>query len=209
MDVQTQSGGRGHRPRSRKFGKAQFGSADAAKASPRYRSGLGRSKRSADPERANFAFYSVDSPGRGVEVWFSNYEAFALLIRLRLMQHGWPQGFAVGVLRRVRPELETYHSRILQQDPAVLFDHKLLLDRATAGDLVTDVTAPVFLVIRSQEGRSGPILSALCNGQEELMRLIRAEVGMTSTIFELSKFAHAISYALAKTRPRKRGRGSE
>src|SRR5947209_6859606 len=67
--------------------------------------GLGRSKRSADPERANFAFFSMDAPGRGVEIWFCEYEAFALLTGLRLMQHGWPQGFAVSVLRRVRPEL--------------------------------------------------------------------------------------------------------
>ena len=41
--------------------------------------GLGRNTRSANPEVANYAFYSDDSPGRGVEVWFSNYEAFALM----------------------------------------------------------------------------------------------------------------------------------
>jgi len=85
---------------------------------------LGRSKRSVDPERANFAFYSVDSPGRGVEVWFSNYEAFALLVGLQLMRHGWPQGFAVGVLRRVRPDLERQHARILSLDPADLFNQR-------------------------------------------------------------------------------------
>jgi hypothetical protein len=34
---------------------------------------LGRSKRSADPERANFA---LDAPGRGIENWFTGYEAF-------------------------------------------------------------------------------------------------------------------------------------
>ena len=43
--------------------------------------GLDRNKRSADPERANFAFYSTDAPGRGVENWFSDYDAFALLTR--------------------------------------------------------------------------------------------------------------------------------
>ena len=41
------------------------------------------------------------------------------------MQHGWPQGFAVSVLRRVRPELEKEHARILKQDPAILFDQQL------------------------------------------------------------------------------------
>lgn len=171
--------------------------------------GLGRSKRSVDPERANFAFYSMDSPGRGVEVWFSSYEAFALLIGLQLMQHGWPQGFVVGVLRRVRPELERQHARILTLDPAELFNQQLLLERAQPGDMGVGSTAPVFLVIQSYDDRSGPSSSALCCGQEELMPLIRAKVGLTSTIFELTKSIHALSHALVKTRPRKRGRGSE
>jgi hypothetical protein len=38
-----------------------------------------------------FAFFSAEPPGRGVEIWFSSYEAFALLTGLRLMGHGWPQ----------------------------------------------------------------------------------------------------------------------
>ena len=88
--------------------------------------GFGRNKRSADPERANFAFYSEDGPGRGVENWFSADEAFALLTGLRLMRHGWPQGFAVAVLRRVKPALEEQHARILKQDPVVLFDERLI-----------------------------------------------------------------------------------
>lgn len=93
--------------------------------------GLGRNKRAADPERANFAFFSTDAPGRGVEIWFSEYEAFALLVGLGLMQHGWPQGFAVEVLRRVRPELERHHARILRQDPAELFDEQRIRARET------------------------------------------------------------------------------
>jgi predicted DNA-binding transcriptional regulator YafY len=51
-----------------------------------------------------------------VEVWFSEYEAFALLNGLRLMAHGWPQGVAVTLMRRVRSELEKQHARILNQD---------------------------------------------------------------------------------------------
>ena len=171
--------------------------------------GLGRSKRSVDPERANFAFYSVDSPGRGVEVWFSNYEAFALLVGLRLMHHGWPQGFAVGVLRRARPELERQHARIVTLDPADLFNQQLIFERARRGDMGVDSTAPVFLVIQSRDGRSRPSSSALCCGQEDLMRLIRAKAGVTSTIFELTKSIHALSHALATSKPRKRGRGSD
>ena len=98
--------------------------------------GLGRNKRSADPERAHFAFYSTEGPGRGVENRFSDYEAFALLIGLRLMRLGWPQGLAVAVLRRVKPALETHHARMLEQAPAQLSDEQRR-QQANPGDLVS------------------------------------------------------------------------
>src|SRR5436190_20689579 len=73
---------------------------------------LGRKPRSQDEEEANFAFFSDEAPGTGSEIWFSNYEAFALLSGLRIMEHGWPQGFAVSVMRRLRPDLEKQHGCI-------------------------------------------------------------------------------------------------
>ena len=51
-----------------------------------------------------------------MENWFSDYEAFALLNGVRLMGHGWPQGLAVSVMRRVRPGLEEEHRKILRQN---------------------------------------------------------------------------------------------
>jgi len=174
--------------------------------------GLNRNKRSADPHRANFAFYSMDAPGRGVENWFSDYEAFALLTGLRLMRHGWPQGFAVAVLRRVKPELEKHHIRILKQNTAILFDEQQIRQRAKADDLVVDSTDPVFLVIISRDRKdhaaSNPV--AICRGQEQLVRFIGAQgVDKAWTVFELVNSVHALSSALAKTRPRRRGRSSE
>jgi hypothetical protein len=170
--------------------------------------GLGRSKRSADPERANFAFYSVEAPGRGVEIWFSDYEAFALLVGLQLMQHGWPQGFTVGVLRRVRPELEIHFARSLKQDPAALFDQQLITRRARPGDIVVYNTDPVFLAIRS--GNREDYSAAICRGQAELMGFVRSQgIAQPWTVFELVNSAHALSSELARTKPRKRGRGSD
>jgi len=173
--------------------------------------GLGRNKRSVDPERANFAFYSIDAPGRGVEIRFSDYEAFALLIGLQLMRHRWSQRFAVALLRRVRPELEKQHARILKQDPAVLFDEKLIRQRARPGDIAVDNTDPVFLTIMSthREDRSGSYPVAICRGQGQLTDFHRQHrAGQTFTIYELVNSVHALSSALAKTKPRKRGRGS-
>jgi hypothetical protein len=171
---------------------------------------LGRTKRSTDPERANFAFYSLDAPGRGGENWFSDYDVFALLIGLQLMRHGWPQGFAVSVLRRVKPELEIQHARILKQNPAVLFDEQLIT-RAT-GVFAVQNTDPVFLAIisRDREDRSNPNPTAICRGQDQLMGFIKVQgVGKAWTVFELVNSVHALSIALAKTRPRRRGRSGE
>ena len=150
--------------------------------------GLGRNKRSADLERANFAFYSMDAPGRGVENWFSDYEAFALLIGLELMRLGWPQGLVVAVLRRVKPSSRKHHARILKQDPAVLFDNQLIRQRARRGLSVVDSTDPFFLVINSagREGGRAQSPAAICRGQAELMGFITGKgPGQTWTVFEL------------------------
>ena len=172
--------------------------------------GLGRNRRSVDPASANFAFYSLDTPGRGTENWFSEYEGFALLTSLRLMRHGWPQARAVGVLRRLRPDLEKHHARLLKQDRAALFDEKLIRQRAKPGDLAVDNTDPVFLVIvsRDQEDRSGSNPAAICRGQGELVHFIKKQGSAQPwTALELVNSLHELSSVLANTRPRKRGRG--
>jgi hypothetical protein len=171
--------------------------------------GLGRKKVSNDPERANFAFYSVDTPGRGTENWFSEFEVFALLTCLRLMWHGWPQARAVALLRRVRPGLENHYARILKQDRAALFDQNLIRQRAKPGTLAVDNTDPVFLVItsRGQEDRSSSNSAAICRGQEELVPFIKTQGSAQPwTALELVNSVHNLSSALASIRPRKRGR---
>ena len=75
---------------------------------------LGRNARSVDPEKATYAFFSQDAAGRGIEVRFQEYEAFALLIGWRFLEHGFPQQKAVLALRRMRPRLEQEHARIMQ-----------------------------------------------------------------------------------------------
>jgi hypothetical protein len=173
---------------------------------------LGRSKRSADPERANFAFHSMDAPGRGLENWFTGYEAFALLTGLRLMRDGWPQGLAVAALRRVKLDLERRHARILRQDATMLFNEVQIRQHAKSGDLAVSNTDPVFLVINSkdQEDRLASNPAAICRGQAELMGFIKGwGPGQTWTVMELGTSIHALSLALAKTVPRKRGRGSQ
>jgi hypothetical protein len=172
---------------------------------------LGRSKRSPDPERGNFAFSGMEAPGRGFENWLTGYEAFALLTGLRLLRDGWPQGLVVAVLRRVKPDLEAHHARILRQDSTILFDGDRIRRQARAGDVGASNTDPVYLVINSKdrERHAGANPAAICQGQAELMRFIKTGgPGQTWTVTELGTSIHALSLALAKTVPRKRGRGS-
>jgi hypothetical protein len=174
---------------------------------------LGRTKRSSNPELASYAFYSADPPGSGVEVWFSEYEAFALLNGLRLMAHGWPQGFAVSVLRRVRADLEIQYARILKLDPKSLFDQKAIWKDAKEGDMAFDNTAPVLLTIvsKSAEGpdaQGEPLSCAICDGPGEAMKWVQETSGGHHgfTMFELVNAAHSLTRKLAGTEPRHRGR---
>jgi hypothetical protein len=101
-------------------------------------------------ERANFAFSGMAPPGRGLESWLSGYEAFALLTGLRLMRQGWPQGRVVAALRRVKPELERHHARILRRNPTSFLNNDQLRQQAEPGGLAVSNTGPVFLVINTR-----------------------------------------------------------
>jgi hypothetical protein len=175
---------------------------------------LGPEVESGGPARRVFAFYGEEAPGKGVEVWFSDYEAFALLIALRVLDHGWPQGAVVRMMREVRRKLEREHRRILDQDPAALFDQTAVLSRARAGMPAVSNTDPTFLAIvtrasSKRTARSGsPHAVDVCRGQEELVSFIikRAPPGMATTSLELVGSAHALAHYLARTEPRSRGR---
>jgi hypothetical protein len=175
---------------------------------------IARKLRSKDPEQANFGFFSENAPGTGAVNSFSEYEAFALLNALRIMEHGWPQGFAVSIMRRVRRELESEHARILRQHPDKLFDQQAIRARARPGDIAVDNIDPVFLTLASKaqraadEGQPEP-LSAVCRGLEEVSELSR-DVGASSlTMFEIATLAHRLHQELMRAEPRHRGRAEQ
>jgi hypothetical protein len=173
---------------------------------------LGRKLRSKDAEEANFAFFSEEAPGTGADISFSEYEAFALLNGLRIMGHGWPQGFAVAIMRRVRPDLERQHARILRQDPDKLFDQETIRAAARPGDIAADNIDPVYLTLASKAQRAADEiqatpLSAVCRGHVKVSEFSR-DVGASSvTVFEVVTLAHSLHQELMKTKPRRRGRG--
>jgi hypothetical protein len=167
----------------------------------------GRNKHSRDPAKANFAFYGVESPGRGHDIPFSEFEVFALLIGVQLMRHGLPQRRVVSLLRRIRPELEWHHARILREDPSSLFDESLIRARAKPGQMAVGNTNPTFIVVYSEQGRKEAMSVAICRGEREVFELYhRCGPGYAFTLIELVNFAHALSAELARATPQKRGR---
>jgi hypothetical protein len=169
----------------------------------------GRKVRSKDPEEGNFAFFSEEAPGTGVDISFSEYEAFALINGLRLMNHGWPQSFAVSILRHVRRDLEREHGRILRQRPGELFYQQVMLARARPGGLAVDNTDPVFVTIASKaprvdQGDAAPF-AAVCRG-EDVGKFSRDLGASSVTLFEVATLAHRLHQELLKTEPRHRGR---
>jgi hypothetical protein len=171
---------------------------------------LGRRAKSMEPEEATYAFFSQDAAGSGIEVRFQEYEAFALLIGWRFLDHGFPQQKAVLALRRMRRQLEQEHARIMQLDPKGLFDERI---RAAAqpGKRYLNNTAPIFLVVCSSEEDSAKaderVINSvtICRNETELMRLIKSHFGL-NTIFELVGAAHLLHDCLLRAPPSQRGR---
>jgi hypothetical protein len=177
---------------------------------------LGCNPRSNDVKKANYAFFRNAAPGSGFEVWFSSYEAFALLLGLQLMHHNWPQSFAVSVLREVRKDLEKEHKRILKLDSGILFNEKAIARTLRPGAAVFDTTEPAFLVIVSHYGISPDqeraayacsIHSNLDSGSDWIAQTVKG-VGGGSSMFELTVAAHALARELQRTNPRPRGRSA-
>jgi hypothetical protein len=172
-----------------------------------------RLKRLLDTDRAlvrnsGLAYAFGGAPGSGVEVRFSAYEAFALLVALNLLEHGFPQQKAVLALRRIRPDLEPEHKRMLKLDRRALFNQDAL--ERSPGQMAVSSTDPVFLVIKTEEEKRAPKPLKdirICHGEIELMQFIKAALA-SYTILELTSAAHLLDDHLAKTEPSHRGRAA-
>jgi hypothetical protein len=176
---------------------------------------LGRKADSSEERDRHYAFYSQEPPGSGTEVMFSEYEAFALLAAIMLLEHGLPQGAVVRVMRQARSRFEVAHAETLKMDPAALFDAQAILAQAQPGMMAIDNTHPVFLAfarltdtaVNDQKG-GGAV--GVCQGQIELGLFLKKHSvpGTGMTIFEFVRPMHALAEHLRQTRPIKRGRGA-
>lgn len=162
----------------------------------------------------NYAFYSGAPPGRGVEVWFSSFEAFALLMGLQLMQHGWSQTQAVAILRDVRPELERLHERVLKLDPKRLFDPERIRRGLVSGAAFHESAYPKFMVIlfhAKGDRRNRHFKTSVQEDLNSAMRWIAdgtRGIGGGAATFEITVPAHQLHANLDNTFPKSRGRSA-
>jgi hypothetical protein len=173
---------------------------------------LGRGKRSAARAEPRYAFYSHKPMGSGVEVIFSGYEAFALMIALIVLEHGIPQAKVVSILKEIRSDLEAAHRETLRRDQRDLFDPEKVRAAALPGQIAVDNTAPVFLTFVKIHFGKGKVHAtiAVCRGLQELAKFLKEHSlpGSGATHFELVRLMHALADNLSKTRPIKRGRST-
>jgi hypothetical protein len=176
---------------------------------------LGRDVESDEEANCHYAFFSEDQPGSGIEVSYSDYEAFALLVGLMLLEHGLPQATVVKVMRQVRRPLEAAHGDSLKKDPSTLFDEQAVLAQARPGVIGVNNTDPIFLAfMRLTDSAVGDQSSradfGVCRGQQELVDFVKkhSESGIGVTFFELVGWIHGIAMNLLQIPPAKRGRGA-
>jgi hypothetical protein len=173
---------------------------------------LGRGKRSDDKSARRYAFYSGAPRGSGVEVMFSDYEAFAVLAGLVVLEHGLPQAKVVGILREVRSDFEAAHRDTLQKDPKALFDPHSVQAMALSAMFAVDNTAPVFLAFVKLDIGKGRVHAyiAVCPGLDGLGKFLKEHSipGSGATYFEFTRLMHSLADNLSRTQPIKRGRST-
>ena len=128
------------------------------------------------------------------------------------MEHGWPQSFAVSIMRRVRSDLTKEHAKILRQDRDKLFDRKEIA-KARPGDPFVDNIDPVFLTVVSKGHRAPDETTtvpecAVCRGLEAVNKFWRQMNASSWTMWEVATIAHKLREELKKTEPRHRGRSA-
>jgi hypothetical protein len=171
---------------------------------------LKRNTRSADPAKANYAFYSADAPGKGVEVLFSEYEAFALMLGFLLLDHRWPQRFVLDTMRGIRPDLEQEHRRILRLNPESLFDKEGVRRATQSGNVDAGNADPAFLLIvsdrRTGDRSSGGPYARIFQDTLSAFKFQLEKAGRSCTWLELVTPAWTLRNHLVNSIPRSRGR---
>jgi hypothetical protein len=172
----------------------------------------------AEPEFRRFAFLEGGLPGKGFAISYTRYDAFALLLGLHLLESNVPQMAVIRLLRRIRPELDREHARILGLSPLGAAQMKHGVERRIKeGLLVKEPAKMVFLVLPSgagadllyRRGQDDTIkLANIARSRAELVDVVAhlALVSPPVLVFELINRAHQLAWWLERAPLIRRGR---
>jgi len=156
---------------------------------------------------APFAFYSKGSGGSGTEIRFSTADVCALLIGVRMLEHGWPQNLVVNSLRQIRRDLARRPEQILARPI-----RQQKSEPPQAGEMNLAHPESDFLLVVSDSGRSsgssGEPYLRLFDNQSQAFAFQMEKVGRSCSWFSLEGPARILNEHLLNTQPRRRGRGS-
>ncbi len=162
---------------------------------------LARIKRLLDTDRAEktnrkqSAFVSVASGGQGHENKFSNYDAFAILLGLRMLGTGWSQTQVVKVLKQGRRELQSAYQKYRSFKPKEYEARPGLLG-------IAGVPAIGFLFASYDQSDSAQIVAM--DDAQNLQSLMR-KPGQSMSVFGVGDIP-VLERNLEQVLPRKRGR---
>jgi hypothetical protein len=168
------------------------------------------------PEFRRFAFLEGGLPGKGFAIAYTDYDAFALLLGLQVLEANVPQLAVIRLLRSIRPNLQHEHKRILFHLPRALASRNINLEnKIKAGQMVKHPAKMVFVVISS--GAGADILSFagqddspanIVRSPEQLVRMVAhlTRVSPPVLVFELVNSALQLAYWLNRAPSIRRGR---
>jgi hypothetical protein len=170
------------------------------------------------PEFRRFAFLEGGLPGKGFAIAYTRYDAFALLLGLRLLDNNVPQMAVIRVLRRIRLDLQAEFDRILRVSPDVLAQSKQGFEaKIKAGLLAQDPAKLVFFALPSGAGaeafyrrqHDGKLeLANIAHSPRELVKFVThlTLVSPPALVFELVNPAHQLAWWLERAPLIRRGR---
>lgn len=166
------------------------------------------------------AFHDAPPPGRGIDVMYSGYEAFALLIALRLMRGGLTQARAVSFVRDLRAPLAGFHYETLQQDPRELrpdaapgklenlIGNGVLIDKPEDMAHITALASERAEAFDAPSPEKKPVSGNMCRSLDDLYHRLRwaSHEGHALIVVELVNAAHHLAHRLDRIEPQARGR---
>lgn len=163
-----------------------------------------------------FAFMEGTLPGKGIAISYTDYDAFAVYLGLRLLDANVPQMAVIRLLRRIRPMLKREHDKILRQSVQGLAGARTNLEaKIKTGFLVKDPSRMIFLVLSSGAGadtlyqRGDEKTPAnIVRTTDDLVTLV-AKLALVSPpvlVFELINSAHQLAWWLDHAPTIRRGR---